>query len=440
MRQNLRLVYISAVATLLVIGIVQILHGQQQYHLHKIRRYDGKIHRGYESVSNDDDTDKFCAQLKVSRSGVENFNDLNIVSEEVECPVPIDRSLSSYIQDRSERLKTFIFGNDSYREKSDISKFQLDFRYMADTQSNQSEELVIVMAASSNHFESIASTAAQVRRLDAKQRIIFYDIGLEHDEADQVQSWCGVEYRPFEFESYPRWMDVRKSDIGEYAWKPMILYEVSRQYNNFLWLDGDILLTRDLEVVKQQLRSQGFASSITAGTVRRWTHPGTLCYLLKYRQKFNIKSNVSAHTLELILPMDNANGATNAFNLTNARARQLCIRLDKQVYVYPTHFIFTRYPSSILQQQLVGCASEKLCIAPSGSWRENHRQDQAVLTVLAHLYGMKLLDMDSLGLLPHRSNPFTPEELKDILIKKCEIAITQDVRQFKITNAIVQSL
>lgn len=66
--------------------------------------------------------------MNVSMSGVENSNDLDIVSGEVEYPVPIDRSLSSYIQDKLERLKTFIFGNWSYREKRDISKIQLDFR------------------------------------------------------------------------------------------------------------------------------------------------------------------------------------------------------------------------------------------------------------------------------------------------------------------------
>lgn len=32
---------------------------------------------------------------------------------------------------------------------------------------------------------------------------------------------------------------------------------------------------------------------------------------------------------------------------------------------------------------------DKDCIAPEGSNRDNHRQDQAALSVLAHMYGLQ---------------------------------------------------
>jgi hypothetical protein len=37
--------------------------------------------------------------------------------------------------------------------------------------------------------------------------------------------------------------------------------------------------------------------------------------------------------------------------------------------------------------QLFACSANRDCIAPKGSSRDNHRQDQAALTVLIHLNG-----------------------------------------------------
>ena len=39
--------------------------------------------------------------------------------------------------------------------------------------------------------------------------------------------------------------------------------------------------------------------------------------------------------------------------------------------------------------QLFDCSRTRACIAPLGSSRENHRQDQAALSALIHLHGYK---------------------------------------------------
>ncbi|KAI3635381.1 hypothetical protein MIR68_006947 [Amoeboaphelidium protococcarum] len=415
MQRRLLLLNISVVVILLVIVTGHLLYGEsgngeQQSHSLMIRRT--LTTSRYGSIgNNEDDEDKLDQKFlnaDVSRNEVVNSDETfegaqSDVSDGLECPTYDGSSLLSYLHDSGKRLVNFILGIGSYQKssyKSNITKVQLDFRSMADPKHNRSEELVVVMAASSNHYQSIAGTAGQLRRFHAKQKIIIYDIGLEQDEANEIQKWCGVEYRQFNFESYPQWMDVYQSHRGQYAWKPMILYEVSKQYNNFIWLDGDVLVVRDLGVVKQQLQSQGFASSQTVGTVRQWTHPGTIQYLFRKSKQFNLKSQASALRLKQILPLANANGATNAFNLTNTRARQLF-------------------------QDWIRCSSEKQCIAPCGSSRKNHRQDQAVLTVLVHIYGIKLLDKGALGLFPHRPSPLTIEECKQILMQGCKISPAQ---------------
>ncbi|KAI3643675.1 hypothetical protein MP228_009839 [Amoeboaphelidium protococcarum] len=399
MQRRLLLLNISVVVILLVIVTGHLLYGgsgngEQESHSLMIRRTltTSRYGGGISNIEDDEDKlDQTFLIADVSRDEAVNSDEIfegaqSDVSDGLECPTHDGRSsLLSYLHDSGKQLLSIVFGIGSQQKssyKSNVTKVQLDFRSMADPKHNRSEELVVVMAASSNHYQSIASTAAQMKQMKVRRGVVLSTARLTLNHI------------------LNGWMDVQQLHRGQYAWKPMILYEVSKQQSNLVWLDGDVLVVRDMGVVKQQLKSQGFASSQTVGTVKQWTHPGTIQYLFKKSKQFNLKSKASALRLKQILPLANANGATNAFNLTNTHARQLF-------------------------QDWIRCASEKQCIAPCGSSRKNHRQDQAVLTVLVHLYGMKLLDKGALGLLPHRPSPLTFEECRQILMQGCEISTTK---------------
>ena len=94
------------------------------------------------------------------------------------------------------------------------------------------------------------------------------------------------------------------------------------------------------------IRALGFVSESSVRTTKRWVHPGMLKYL-------------GAEGLDVT----NCNGA-----LVGA-AR------------------FHRHYADIVEPW-VRCARVEACIAPPGSNRRNHRQDQAALTVLAHQAGV----------------------------------------------------
>ncbi|MEW8015413.1 MAG: hypothetical protein AB2807_11730 [Candidatus Sedimenticola endophacoides] len=86
----------------------------------------------------------------------------------------------------------------------------------------------------------------------------------------------------------------------------------------------------------------------SGGSISDWTHPRTLEFL-----------NAS----DSLLNRPNLNGAFVAADYQNDKAREVVDRWKK-------------------------CALERECIAPRGSSRKNHRQDQAVLSVLVHQSGI----------------------------------------------------
>ena len=113
---------------------------------------------------------------------------------------------------------------------------------------------------------------------------------------------------------------------------------------NVFWMDSGNLLVSKLTKLKFVLHTHGFLSNFSQGVVKDWTFFKTLEYL-----------NVSKEIYE----KRNLSGGCVGFSYYHNTSMQL---LDKWFK----------------------CALKKECIAPKGSNRNNHRQDQAVLTVLAY--------------------------------------------------------
>ena len=103
------------------------------------------------------------------------------------------------------------------------------------------------------------------------------------------------------------------------------------------------MLTRNLDAVRWLLRQYGFYSWYSMGRVSRWVHPLTLRRM--QGEAFRDKKMLS--------------GGVVAFRYADATARQLL-------------------------QAWAEAACRREIIAPEGSSRHNHRQDQAVLTLLFH--------------------------------------------------------
>lgn len=225
-------------------------------------------------------------------------------------------------------------------------------------------DLTIVTAASSNHFRPLLNLLYTLDTFEAGSRVIVYDLGLE--ALDQLHA---RELRRFPFEKYPRHVAL---DARSYAWKPIIVAEVLGEVAGpVLWLDAGDLVYEPLLRVRAVLEREGFYCPKGSGTVGEWTHPVTL------------------RALEA------------AAELLHQPARNAAI-----VGVTPQ--------VGGLVDVWRAAALDPNIITPAGSSRDNHRQDQAVLTVLAYQFARRqgfALEDARLGI-SHHNDRATAEEVR----------------------------
>lgn len=230
----------------------------------------------------------------------------------------------------------------------------------------------IVSGSSSNHFETLLVFLDNLHRFNPSEIPIFiYDLGLNATEHERiVQNYTKVILRPFLYDKYPDYFNINIAG-GEYAWKPVIIKEMlDSTAFQVLWLDSGDRLTdpSNLDVTFEIIGRNGFVSTETSGTTQQWVHPLT-------------RTHFHAETMDEKM----CNGAIIGFE-----------RNHTDVY------------SSIVVPWAV-CALQRHCIAPEGSSRANHRQDQATLTVLIHKWGRRCAS--TLGILLHQDVQVMPPPL-----------------------------
>jgi Protein of unknown function (DUF1647) len=211
---------------------------------------------------------------------------------------------------------------------------------------------VIAVGASQNHLRTLRQYLTSVlnETLESEFQFIVYDLGIwPPDHATLQQDFPAITFRQFQFDNYPDYFDIRV-EAGCYAWKPAIMSDLVREFGFAVWLDSGCLFTRDAakEFVERNARD-GFASRSYAAQVHTWTHPGTLRY-------FHIPEKAE------ILGARTLSGGLHGSHLYSPALTSVAIPFWR-------------------------CAMTKHCIAPEGSSRKNHRQDQSALTLLGHMSG-----------------------------------------------------
>lgn len=184
-------------------------------------------------------------------------------------------------------------------------------------------------------------------KLDVK--IIVYDLGMNKKEYNEINNFNFITLENFDFSKYPDHVSIKKYNgiNGTYAWKPIIIYEVCEKYGGIVhWFDNKNLY-RNLSVF-DIIKSNNIYSPRTSGTVEQWTHPKTLKYMNGFKYLKYIPRN----------------GAVFGINYEIEWCKK---------------FVKTWKDLSLIKE----------CICPEGSDRTNHRQDQAVLTLLYYIYEEK---------------------------------------------------
>ena len=178
-------------------------------------------------------------------------------------------------------------------------------------------------------------------------RIIVYNLGMNQAEIKEIQSFQYVILENFEFSKYPEHVSLKKyyGRNCTYAWKPIIVYDVCEKYGGMVhWMDTRNLYT-DFTNLIEILKTEYLYSPLTSGNIKKWTHKTCLKYMNGYKYK----------------------------TYRNRNAAVVGINYDID---WVKKFI----------KEWKDLALVKECICPEGSSRRNHRQDQAVLTILYYKY------------------------------------------------------
>lgn len=221
----------------------------------------------------------------------------------------------------------------------------------------------IVTGSSANHLCSLENFLYSLNDLRSNiqpsdfPRVVVYNIGMNRTQIpilNQLQQNGFIDdVITFDHERYPRFWDVAINS-GQYGWKTGIINDARIKYGGVLiWLDAGNQVTEEFILnIHHTVKSEpfyGFWSPKSAYGMGKWTHPGMFKYFGADPKEYRYKPN--------------CNGAALGFDTNNN----------------------TIVDSLILPW--FECALTKNCIAPPGSSRENHRQDQAALTYLVYLNG-----------------------------------------------------
>jgi len=229
----------------------------------------------------------------------------------------------------------------------------------------KSAPLTIVTGASENHATQLLRFLRSALDHEPGTEVIVYDLGLSEDHRETIRGRFTL--RPFEFEAYPSYFDILVN-AGEYAWKPTIVKQVAaeRKGNIVCWMDAGVIIAEPLWKLRSAVGLNGFYAPVGYWHFGDWVHPE----MLKF---FDLPPdwNHCRWTLQ---------AGTVAFDTRRRRPRRLLRD-------------WARY------------AAVKDCIAPRGSNRKNHRQDQALLTLLAYRAGLvPVLAPSVLGVMQHQDD------------------------------------
>lgn len=210
-------------------------------------------------------------------------------------------------------------------------------------------KLLIITGASSNHFKSLLQLLQSIKRFAPKTNVQIYDLGLTPEELFQLSG--NYKVVTFEFNKYPNHVALKAES---YAWKPIIISQVVRTQLKrrqrtmgreiVFWLDAGCMLCNSLGSICYETLRIGIYSPVSSGNISDWTHPRCL-------------NAMNIHNNKLLLQNKNRSGGVVCISLCSRDAVSLIQQWGS----------FALLPS---------------IICPRGSSRDNHRQDQSILSIL----------------------------------------------------------
>ena len=208
----------------------------------------------------------------------------------------------------------------------------------------------MVTGSDHTHAHSLLNFIESAQIHEPGTPLTVYDLGMfDWQLAEIVDRFESVEVKRFAYEDYPAYFNIGVN-AGEFAWKPTLIWEeIGHHGHPLCWMDAGNLIVKPLQHIRSELARVGFYSEQSTPSISEWTHQGMINW-------FELPPDWGDRR-----PM--LNGAAVAFNPNCEEALRLAERWAQ-------------------------FAAIRDCIAPQGSDRTNHRQDQSLLSVLAYLDGV----------------------------------------------------
>ena len=210
------------------------------------------------------------------------------------------------------------------------------------------KQLNIVTGTDHLFYSSLLQLIENIKEYENDCNLIVYDLGLNNDQLEELRNkYSKLQIKKFSFQDYPTFISLRDehNKLGHYAWKSIILKkELIENKDPVIWFDTGNIITKKLTYIRIVISAYGFYSPLSDGTIRKWTHQGSIHLL-----------DVSSS----ILKKRNLTGGIVGANKDISKAIALVNKWEEF------------------------CMKENY-IAPKGSSRENHRQDQSLLSILKY--------------------------------------------------------
>ena len=209
------------------------------------------------------------------------------------------------------------------------------------------KEFIYITAADSEYYEPCLNLVTSIQKFDSKSKILVYNLGLTPEQTIPLRKIKNLDLIEFKFDNYPSFVSEKKlpdNRLGNYAWKAVIIDDVIKNHSgSIIWLDSACILDEKIRLIKQIIATKGVFFVKATGNIGEWTHEQTL-KIMDAEQLINKYCVMSG-----IIGIDSKNAS-----------------------------------AKLLISDWVKYSLKEECIAPKGSSRLNHRQDQSIFQILVH--------------------------------------------------------
>ena len=209
------------------------------------------------------------------------------------------------------------------------------------------KEFKIITISDSYFFDALTNLLTSIHKYEPKIEVVIIDIGLNEKQTVFLKNNFKYKIKKFNFDKFPIFFKDHDLDgkLGSYAWKaPALFDEFYESEKNIIYLDAGCELRKSLNFLKFIILKNGFYSPESSNNIEYWTHPHTL-KIMNAEKNLLKKRNFSSGIVGMVID-------------------------DKK--------------NQKIIDEWARFSKDKDVIAPKGSSRKNHRQDQSILNILVH--------------------------------------------------------